>query len=299
MKKEKYVVLLLVLLVQIALHSQVTANLPQDQIQCDVLNPGDNMEIFDLTSSIPEIIGDQTNVQVTFHLTSGDALGNGGVIPNPETYENIVNPQLIFVRVENVSNPNDSVITTLLIEVRIPPAPLNPNPDPLILLDEDNDGVAIFDLTIIVSELTNDPFVDIVTFFETEADAQNATNAIVSPETYTNIINPQTIYARIQNAPEAACVTIVPFTILADANLALTDPEINLVNLFPNPASEIIQIESPSFNKGVIYNIQGSQVMQFDNDSNTSVNSIVIDRLNPGLYFVKLDNYKTLTFIKN
>lgn len=276
--------------------SQVTANEPQDLITCDINNPGDGIEMFDLTSTIPEIIGDQTNVTVTFHLTSGSALGNGPGFPNPENYENVVNPQLVFVRVQG---NGDSVITTFTIEVRSPFEPDTTNPDPLAVLDADNNGFEIFDLTDIIPQFTNDPFVLDIFYYETLQDAETVSNPIANPENYTNITNPQTLYVRFQNAPQEECVTIVPFDIFADANLSVGDESLPIVRLYPNPTSSVMTVENIDLDASiVIYDTLGRTVASFINHDTTTY-TLDVSTFPNGIYFMKIDAKQPVSFIKN
>jgi hypothetical protein len=278
--------------------SQVTANPPQDLFTCDINNPGDGVEIFDLTSTIPEIIGDQTNVTVTFHLTSGGALGNDSGFPNPESYENIVNPQLVFVRVQGNS---DSQITTFTIEVRLAFEPDTTTPDPLIVLDEDNDGFAVFDLTDIIPQFTNDPFVLDISYYETLQDAETASNPIADPENYVNTVpTPQIIYVRFQNAPQEECVTIAAFEIIADSEvIGVPDHTFSSIKIYPNPANSVMTVENIDLDATIIiYDILGRTVGSFINDQTTTY-TIDVETLTNGIYFMSIDNRQPVQFIKN
>lgn len=62
----------------------------------------DGFAVFDLTSVIPGIAGTQENLTVTFYETETDAENKTNVIAQPESYQNITNPQTIYVRVETV-----------------------------------------------------------------------------------------------------------------------------------------------------------------------------------------------------
>jgi gliding motility-associated-like protein len=65
--------------------------------------------------------------------------------------------------------------------------------------DDSPNGFASFDLTINTPEAlgSQDATQVVVTYHETQADAELGTNAIAVPSNYTNITNPQTIYVRI------------------------------------------------------------------------------------------------------
>ncbi len=277
--------------------SQVTANQPQDLFTCDINNPGDGFEFFDLTTTIPEIIGDQTNVNVSFHLTSGDALGNGPGFPNPGSYQNVVNPQLVFVRVQG---NGDSQITTFTIEVRLAFEPDTTTPEPLLIFDVEGDGFEVFDLTDIIPQFTNDPFVLDITYYETLEDAQANLNPIADPENYTNTIpEMQTIYVRFQNAPQEECVTIATFEIIADPELSIDDERLSSVKVYPNPSSSVITVENIDLDATItIYDTLGRTVLSVVNNNTTSY-SMDVHTLTNGVYFMEIDNRKPIQFIKN
>lgn len=295
-KTTKRIIGIACLLISSLAMSQVTANQAQDIYLCDINNPGDGIEIFDLTTTIPEIIGDQTNVNVSFHLTSGDALGNGPGFPNPESYENVVNPQLVFVRVQG---GGDFDITTFTIEARLPFEPDTTTPNPLIVMDQDGDGFEVFDLTAIIPQFTNDPFVLDITYHETLQDAQSGVNPIADPENYTNTVNPQTLYVRFQNAPQDECVTIVPFEIVADSDLSVQDETTSSIKVYPNPTTSVIIVENIDLDSDIIiYDTLGRIVLRHKSTETQSA-TMDVRTLTNGIYFMRISDTKPVTFIKN
>jgi gliding motility-associated-like protein len=58
--------------------------------------------IFDLTPNINLSIGNQTNVVATFFTSYNDAVTNTNPILNPNAYQNLVNPQQIYIRLLNI-----------------------------------------------------------------------------------------------------------------------------------------------------------------------------------------------------
>ncbi|SRX52759.1 FG-GAP-like repeat-containing protein [Aequorivita sp. CIP111184] len=78
-----------------------------DLIVSDVDNDG--FETFDLTIKIPEILGAQTGIDITFYETEIDALNGINQIVLPEAYINITNPQEIFARLVNLTTSCISV----------------------------------------------------------------------------------------------------------------------------------------------------------------------------------------------
>jgi gliding motility-associated-like protein len=58
--------------------------------------------IFDLTSNINLAIGNQTNVVATFFTSYNDAVTNTSPILNANAYQNLVNPQQVYIRLLNI-----------------------------------------------------------------------------------------------------------------------------------------------------------------------------------------------------
>src|SRR5690606_4151009 len=126
---------------------------PEPFVKCDDLGvPFDGITIFDLTLKNSEITNGVLTQGVSYFVTEDDAQNNVNPI-NPDTaYENVSNPQLIYVRVED-GNSSCISFTTLTLKVVSNP---NPNkPDPIELCDINviippgpYDEVELFDLTI-------------------------------------------------------------------------------------------------------------------------------------------------------
>ena len=291
--------LLLILVAQAGIATaQVTAQIPVPQNKCDINNPGDMIEVFNLRDSESEIITGQTNVVVTYHETSGDALGNGGVISNPEAYEDLPPEQLIFIRVENVSNADDWQVTTMEIFVRQPPVPLTTDPEPLIEVDIMGDGVAIFDLTEIESQLYADSFAQEITYYITQQDAEAQANAIPDPENFMNTVSPQELFAHARNAPENECTVITSFQIIADENLSLAQIKDVSFTVYPNPTNDFISLSGDTtFKTVVIFSVTGQRIKSVGY-APSNEKAIDVGNLKSGLYFLEVDGKTVQKFIK-
>ena len=101
---------------------------PLDFELCDDNINNDGVAQFDLSTIEDEILDGQNplDVTVTYHFSDDDALNN--MQPLPSLYENITNPQVIFVRVSNNLSPD------VCFEVK--PIPLKVNPLPEFDLDD-------------------------------------------------------------------------------------------------------------------------------------------------------------------
>ncbi|MEH1009581.1 CUB protein, partial [Winogradskyella sp. ECml5-4] len=88
---------------------------------------------------------------------------------------------------------------TVTVTLRVNPIPSpEASPDPIEVCDEDNDGFAEFDLEIRTVEITNGESDVVITYHETQTDAEMGDNPITG--LYTNIVaNNQIIYVRSEN----------------------------------------------------------------------------------------------------
>jgi gliding motility-associated-like protein len=215
------------LLLQVALPPVLINPIPLELCdQTDILGPDDEVEVFDLTQSIPEITGGVLGVSISFFETQADMASNINEILNPTTYQNLIggiaqNPQTIWLRAEDTSSRCvvDDGMATLDLIVNPLPSPLEP--EPLEACDIDNDGFADFTLTDKDIEIIdNEPGVAI-TYHDTFGNAIAGTLALISP--YTNTVpNNQIIYARatyVGPAPDPAtgCFRVVSLSLLVNS----------------------------------------------------------------------------------
>ncbi|RAJ18256.1 choice-of-anchor L domain-containing protein, partial [Olleya aquimaris] len=185
---------------------------------CDDATP-DGFTAIDLSIKNNEISGGNPAYAVTYYLTQMDA--DMEVNPLPIPYTNISNPQIIFVRVEDV---NTSCYTTTTLQLDVEQAPVAFTPTPLEFCDPDSDGFGVFTLSDAEAEITGGAPGLTVTYHETPSDAQNNVNALVSP--YNNIVvDMQTIYVRVESATIAtACASFVDLVLIVNPTPQITDP---------------------------------------------------------------------------
>ncbi|WP_298762074.1 hypothetical protein, partial [uncultured Psychroserpens sp.] len=89
-----------------------------DYVICDT--NADGITQFDLTTKDAEILGSQTDVTLTYHVTLADAQTGNNPIANVGNYTNTSNPQTIYVHL--VSDINSCVDTgEFELRVELPP----------------------------------------------------------------------------------------------------------------------------------------------------------------------------------
>ncbi|MBC8756504.1 T9SS type B sorting domain-containing protein, partial [Kordia sp. YSTF-M3] len=115
-------------------------------------------------------------------------------------FENTIDPQTVFIRVENTITGcvNTNNIASLELSVEpIPTATAPPTYQECATNEADQD-TAVFDLTSLDVTIINGQADMAVSYYETAADADADSNAIANTTTYTNTSNPQTLFARVR-----------------------------------------------------------------------------------------------------
>lgn len=193
-------------------------NLPIDWFVCDDAS-NDAVHIFDLNEKITEITeGIPQDLTVQFFESEADAIAIENEITDLE-FENTSNPQVIYTLVTNDSDC-DIILSFELNVIQVPET--NAASD-IIVCDDDYDGTLSFDLTEAEFEILNVRQDDtVISYHETEEDAEDGTNAIASPDNYSNSTNPQQIFVRIFNTI-SECYVIVPFTITINLPPAINE----------------------------------------------------------------------------
>src|SRR5690606_31890131 len=160
-------------------------------------NASDGFGDFMFSTKDTEILNGQAGKQIWYFLNQNDANNRVNAIDKNVAYQNLTNPQTIFVRVENISDESCFGTSSFTIEVGTNPE-FNEPTDWFVCDDIANDGSQLFDLNEKINEISqgiNDTLE--ITFYSSIADAQNGTNAL--PLQHTNTFNPQQIYVRIDN----------------------------------------------------------------------------------------------------
>jgi len=177
---------------------------------CDDNNDG--VTVFDLTEKNAEILVNQNvdDFTVRYYENAVDAYLAQNEING--LYQNTTNPQAIFYSIEN--NRSATCIVTNSFEIEVYNTPFAQAPLPIILCDVNETGVQTIDLTQKDEEILGNQSVDDfkVTYFASQVDAENNTNTLDS-SAYTNVLNQETIYARVQPNNLDDCYATTSFEI--------------------------------------------------------------------------------------
>ncbi|SHM43457.1 T9SS type B sorting domain-containing protein [Flavobacterium xinjiangense] len=243
--------------------------------QCD--ENGDGIAIFDLNKAEAIIKNNNSNLsQMFFFENSIDAQKNQNPIPNPNSYTNKSNNQIVIAKVlDTYGCPIYAELTLSISNKTITPLA------PIIVCDDDgsSDGIYQFDLMGIAtsgyfSGIGNNIF---VSFYSNSADAYLEKNALSF--LFKNTIPfQQTLYARVLTGSD--CYAITPITLV-----------INTFNP-PNFENENIPLcEGSALNLSVSNNF-----LSYLWNTLATTNSILVST--PGDYSVKVTNTNGCTATK-
>jgi len=198
--------------------TQVVANQPNDIVICD--DDFDGIAQFDLSINTAEIANGQVGVIVTYHLTQADA--NSGDSTLDEIYTNAVTGfQTIFARLTD-SVTEDYDTTNFGILVNVLPY-IETNPTPIVeVCDDDYDGISSFDLVSLDAIILNGQTGITVSYYETQVDADSATNPLASPYNNTTL-NTQELIVRLED-DVTFCYSTTPMGLVVVGPPAATTP---------------------------------------------------------------------------
>ncbi|WP_296382293.1 hypothetical protein [Winogradskyella sp.] len=185
----------------------------------------DDIATFDLTEVNQECGPDIAIYGIYYFESLNDAQNNVNPISNPQAYTNTANPITVYGAVLNVSSNVVEHIFTITLNVE------NCNLfecfqsfDAVIeICDNGTDGPNIFNLTIAFANCT--PSADIVTYHETQVDAETGANVIANPAEYNTADVSSTIYTRVEVDNEFEVFPIQ--LIVADCNETCSEEDVD------------------------------------------------------------------------
>lgn len=170
----------------------------------------DGLGAFMLTSKDTEALGGQTGVTVSYHETQSDADTNASPLSSPYT-NTTPSSQIIFIRLENNTT---GCFSTMPLELRVNPIPTANSVSTQTICDDDYDGLATFNFTGIDSTVIGTQTGMVVSYHESQSDADTNTSAVTSP--YTSITaNAQTLFIRLENTT-TGCFDTTTLELLVD-----------------------------------------------------------------------------------
>jgi len=238
------------------------------------------------------IINGQVDMRVLYFESETNAINNDNPIDKTISYQNITNPQTIYVRLENENQNNCVAIAPMQIIVK--QTPIYNIPTDIPVCRTNGDGPYEIDLSTKIDEISNGSPNDLnISFHTTALNANLGTNPTGLSYTSTNNLNK--LYTRILNN-DSGCFNVETFKIII-----IDLPEVNfnqsLIQCkdYANSLSEwdLTEIELNILN-GRQYNIDFSYY-QTEIDAENEENEIT----NPENYINNNDNEIVFAKLKN
>jgi len=269
-----------------------TADFFDALVVCD--NDVDGFASFDLTINDASVLGTQNPSDfwpITYHETESDAgLGMNAISP-ATNYINTSNPQTVWVRLAHIATGCQRITPfELIVEIGCPV--IEQEPDDIFINEGDDNGLAVFDLTLSEPEMlgNQDPLIYLFSYHVTFDDSVNGENDIATPEGYQNIANPQTIYVRLSN-DNTGTFALTNFDIETDGILGIDEVTTTNFVIYPNPTGDEIVISSRDFESTAsiyVFDLQGKKVISETNTILEEELRLNISQLKSGMYFVQI-----------
>ncbi|RNC84906.1 MAG: gliding motility-associated C-terminal domain-containing protein [Winogradskyella sp.] len=256
-------------------------------------NNTDNVGEFLLSSKDNEILNGQTGKEVLYFLSEDDANNGVNPIDKNSDYQNTINPQTIYVRVQNITDASCYGVDSFVLNVGTNPL-FNEPSDIFACDDGSNDTFATIDLDAKTSQITSGIADNlVVTYYANIEDFQSRSNPI-DGGLFTNTSNPQEVYLEISNGTICTSSTsftmnVIPVpTVTEIAPFEDCDIDYDESIMWDLTEAEINILDIRQDNVIVSYFVSQDDA---DNDNNPIPNpETFINTANPQTVFVKVTN---------
>ena len=268
---------------------------------CDYDNPGDQIEVFDITLNEAYIINGEPGVSIAYYETLIDAEAATNPIVDTTAYTNItLGQQTIYVR---VTNDTTGCFTVVTFDIVVNPLPDVSTVEDFIACEINTDGFYDFDLDTVTAQIlgSQDPANFTVTYHQTQEDADNGENALVSP--YTNLTNPQQLFVNITNDLTTCSIAVPSFSIEVQEGAAANGDGVPIDYIICDNTGEndgIGQFDLTTLNEQVL---DGQDPTNFTvtyyaslEDAQAGVNplpNVYENTSNPEMIYIRVDNDTT------
>ncbi|QKX03450.1 T9SS type B sorting domain-containing protein [Aquimarina sp. TRL1] len=209
--------------------NQTTNSTAINLTECDVTgDTTDGMTHYNLEQNTAIILGSQSNTAITYHNSEQDASLGENPLSSPYLSQQTI--ETIYIRIENTIT-NCFILDSFTLTTTEGPAITTP--DAYEICDDttdgsDTNGIASFILQNKDQEILNNlsPSEYTITYHLDETDADTNTAPIDKTVSYTNTVNPQRIYARVENKTNSICYSTVSFNLVVNALPTVTNEKL-------------------------------------------------------------------------
>ena len=208
----------------------IPASFNSTLIQCDEDGTVDGITFFNLTEASDVITGGLPGVNTSFYLNPLDAQNETGAV-DETNFENTINPQIVYVRVEDDLTECFSV-AELTLDVSI----TDINDAQLTNCDDDGTEDGFYEFTLSDADadvLAGAPTTVDVVYYETYDDALLEEN-FIGPLFTNNTPYSQIIYARAENANACYGISEIQLTVYELPDIVTEEDAIYCLNTFPD-----------------------------------------------------------------
>jgi gliding motility-associated-like protein len=224
--------------IEVVLNKEQTIESISDFANCDTNNPGDQVEIFDLSTKNTEILSklSSSNHTISYHFSEDESKSNSNQITTP--IRNTAVREKIYVRAENQSN---GCLAYGSFFIQVNEVLLFTAPEPIIVCSEGNDPLSnTIDFAETTETIQNGNPNRIVSYHESRSNALSGTDAIETP--YFLRGSNQTIYFRVEDVrTTCSMVSNVDASVFSRPNITYGDYIIDGCEL-TNDGSEVFDI---------------------------------------------------------
>ncbi|WP_282031475.1 T9SS type B sorting domain-containing protein [Winogradskyella eximia] len=263
---------------------------PQSIDYCDEDSDGYTTLIMDTFNSVAGQGVPAVNIK--YYLTEDDAINNENILP--EFVYNTSNPQLLHIRVTNAQTGCYGIST---LEVNIVDAPEVMTAEPIIICDDNDDGISTVNLESKIPEITTSTTGLEISFYNDYTFAIEGENEISNPENYTT--STEYIYARVENLA-TGCYSISGFYVYIN-----TVPQFIPITSFLNCEADISGVADFYFylkDAEILNGQPDKQVLYYETEADAIAGNNSIDKYSiyqntstPQTIYVRVENYTDLS----
>ena len=256
-------------------------NISLDLRQCDDDSVDDKTTIFDLSTHATMLIGNQTDVVLSYHHNLNDVTNNINAEPNATLYINTAIQETIYMR---LTNPDTGCFAVETFDIEVVSVLDTGEPDDLYLCDLHENGYQMFSL-FLNTDLIKDGNPDrSVVYYGSQQNAENETGPLGLVHQNTVPYLTETIWARMENTHGCFGYGLTSFTITT-----IPLPEVNYT---------LDVIDFTAGGNSVFINIQNQPNFEYSLDGMLYTDNPYFTNLEPGLYTIFIrskDNCRTVT----
>lgn len=263
-------------------------NKASDIVICD--NDQDGFSRVNLDDKISEIVPDLYNRSVSFYTTSENAHSKTEAISNTKNYN--AKTQIVYTRVENTATGCHAVEP---INIIVNTLPIIPSISIYKYCEEDSDGIGNFLFKTKDAEILKGQSGKRTSYYLNSSDAENRINAIDKNKIFSNTVNPQKIYLRVENHTDVNCYATGSFTIEVGSNPKYNAPSDWFVcDDLANDGAEVFNLDErrDEIKKGIPESLNVTFYLSQDN-AEKGINPIdghFRNTQNPQLIYARIDN---------